>query len=461
MRRPPIIAAALLSGCAGWAVPEVQPLADVQSVIVVGAGISGLTAAAALHRNGVQVTVIEARDRIGGRTHTAKVGPATVDFGAAWVHGTRGSAAADALAGIGVEMVPDTLPESVLVDQNGDSVPADVDRRARRVATRFGRTYDDLFDQDGGDLSVAEGLDLRLAEEGLTAPVEGLARTYVRSLIEMDLAGPMETTSLRHFDDGTVPEKGDHFPVGGYGQLVDALASDLNIVLSEPVTGIAYDTSGVRVTTATTTYESSHVVVTVPLGVLRAGVISFDPELPSDHVQAIGRLDMGNLEKVVMVFEEAFWPSEQKIWEITGVPGRAEYCQDVTQVASAPTILCFSGGESSRQDQAQLDEAGRTERALALLGTLLGREVPTPVATHATSWTTDPFTLGSYSYVPVGGDPADFDVFTTPVGGRVLFAGEHTDRDWYQTVHGALRSGLREARRLGVREFQIPGLQGK
>jgi monoamine oxidase len=81
------------------------------------------------------------------------------------------------------------------------------------------------------------------------------------------------------------------------------------------------------------------------------------------------------------------------------------------------------------------------------------------LAHEVTHWTTDPYSLGSYSYIPVGASDRDFELLAEPVGERLLFAGEATSFDHYATAHGAMLTGLREAKRLGVTQVQIPGLK--
>ena len=88
-----------------------------------------------------------------------------------------------------------------------------------------------------------------------------------------------------------------------------------------------------------------------------------------------------------------------------------------------------------------------------------GEAPPAPIATTVTHWTTDPFSRGSYAYIPVGASDASFAALAEPVGSRLLFAGEATSFRYYQTAHGALLTGLREAKRLGVQDIQIPGLE--
>lgn len=85
---------------------------------------------------------------------------------------------------------------------------------------------------------------------------------------------------------------------------------------------------------------------------------------------------------------------------------------------------------------------------LAILTEIFGAAPPPPTAVRTTRWLSDPFSLGSYSHIPVGASPSDMDALAAPVGGRVLFAGEATNSDYYATVHGAMLSGIREGKRL-------------
>ncbi len=85
---------------------------------------------------------------------------------------------------------------------------------------------------------------------------------------------------------------------------------------------------------------------------------------------------------------------------------------------------------------------------MRILRTVFGERVPEPTEVAVTRWHTDPFAIGSYSYVPVGGSSDDFEVLSRPVGDRLFFAGEATIVDHSGTVHGAYLSGLREAERI-------------
>ena len=132
----------------------------------------------------------------------------------------------------------------------------------------------------------------------------------------------------------------------------------------------------------------------------------------------------------------------------------------MSPTAGAPVLVAFTGGRFSREVQGSWSDSDLVSGALSVLEESYGREIPAPLATAVTHWTTDPFALGSYSYLPVGASRADVNTMAEPVGKRLLFAGEATWWPHYQTAHGALLSGLREAQRLGVQRFETPGLSG-
>ena len=88
---------------------------------------------------------------------------------------------------------------------------------------------------------------------------------------------------------------------------------------------------------------------------------------------------------------------------------------------------------------------------------VLDSSLPAPRASRATHWSTDPYSLGSYSYIHKSAKPSDMEALAQPVAGRVLFAGEATYFDYLGTVHGAMMSGMREAERLGADPYRLPG----
>src|SRR5262245_4625512 len=240
-------------------------------------------------------------------------------------------------------------------------------------------------------------------------------------------------------------------PVGGYQRLVEAMAAGVDLRLGVDVAEVVRSASGVRVRCGDgTSEEGSHVVVTVPLGVLKRDGLRFSPALPPDRRAAIGRLGFGRYEKVVLRFAEPFWRD-------AGFPHLMIYPRDPTVAAVWAFGLDAFGGGPVLTFHAFHSAAGRllgmtqdeaVRWALGLLAEATGRPCPAPAEVVVTSWAADRFSGGAYTHIPPGASPADADLLGEPADGRLLFAGEHTQSARLAYADGAMASGLREARRL-------------
>lgn len=467
MRSPSCTLLPLALGCGGsdWREHlEVEVIAEPEQVVVVGAGMAGLAAAQALHLDGREVLVLEARDRLGGRVWTEEVDGVSVDLGAAWIHGPRDNPAALLLEGHGGDWEADeSLAGELLVrDADGRSYSA----AELRAATRFALgALDDLWsaldDLGVDDASMAEVIDWHLEEEGLVGAERTLAAFVGKQLtVELDYAAPADDISAASEWEVFEHRGGDVVPVGGYGGLVEALARGLDVRLGEPVVAVDWSEETVSVETPVATYETTHVILAVPLHVLQTGQIRFEPELPEARRELLERAAMGDLEKVVLRYGERWWVgSFGATLFLDETPGRYPLCTDFTAHAGAPTLVCFTGGAFSEEERAEASDEEVLAGTLENLARVLEREsLPEPTATRLTRWSSDPLAGGSYSYLRVGGTLDDLEALGEPLGDRLLFAGEHTAGAHHQTVHGALLSGLREAARLGADPYALPGL---
>ena len=466
MRRPdarPRWAAVLLvlAGCTSVARDGAPATEAPRPIVVIGAGVAGLSAARALHDAGRDVVVLEARDRIGGRTWTAELAGAPVDLGAMFIHGTEENPLAAVCAAFGLRHAGRGFGLGALYDATSGSRWDQRGFHLMAAMAAFERELPRLAEALPADASVADAIELYLEELELAGDERRLSSYALHVLlVELYDAGPSERVSLRHYGDYVEFEGGDRLLEGGYVGLIEALSEGLDVRLARPVRRIAHDADGVVVVTDAQEFPASHAIVTVPLGVLQAGAIAFEPPLPAEKLAAIARLEMGTMEKVVLRFEHAFWreAGSANLGYIGERPGEFPAFLDFTASAGAPTLVCLVGGQSARDMLDRMSDAEIEERALAVLAEILDEEIPAPLAVAVTRWRDDPFARGSYSFMPVGASPADMRTLGEPVGERLLFAGEATVPEHYGTVHAALMSGLREARRVAGAAATLPGL---
>ena len=428
----------------------------VDRVLVLGAGIAGLTVANALTAAGVDVEVLEARDRVGGRTWTADLDGAGVDLGAAWIHGTEGNPVACFARANGIAWRPaEVVDAATAIYDAGRGFLAAPDLVTFLLAqSGFEEKIGELRRVLGPSASLSDGAAAYLDGEGLTGDERRFADFAIRQGIgELFYGGPAEETSLEELLRDEELSGGNQFPDGGYRRVVDRLAAGLEVRLGRAVSSVSWGPRGVVARSDRGEHRGSHAVVTVPLGVLKAGRIRFDPPLPAAKQGAIDRLAMASFEKVVLFFDAPFWSEagRRNVIYLSRTWGEYPVFFDLTPFAGRPALLCFSGGSFARALQGRRD-AEIVARVREILAEISGDGVPAPTHATVTHWGDDPWALGSYSFVPVGASRGDMDALAEPVAGRLLFAGEATVPAWYGTVHAAMGSGLREARRLLGRE---------
>lgn len=417
--------------------------------MVIGAGIAGLAAAADLVRGGAQVTVLEARDRIGGRIHTSPAWPdLPMDLGASWIHGLDGNPVTDLARAAGASWVTTSYDST-----RTTIAPQLVALGARDAGTTWAeRLFERAMARAGeleADVSVQAALDA-VAPPGSLDPVRQTQLDhYVNATYEQEYAGPASALSAWHVDDGEAYGGGDGLFPKGYGQLTAHLARGLDVRLGQVVQAVRWGRPPVRVELADgSVLEADQLVVTVPLGVLKAGGIRFDPPLPAPKRRAIERLGMGLLNKLWLRFDRVFWPAGFD-WHEHLTPTKGDWAQWVSlaKVDATPVLVAFTAADHAEAVE-RLDDRAILAAAMARAREMWGQAIPDPVAWQITRWRADPFARGAYSFNAAGSSGADRDALAAPERGRLFFAGEATSAAYFGTVHGALISGRTAAARV-------------
>jgi monoamine oxidase len=414
-------------------------------VLVIGAGMAGLGAAARLAKGGAEVTVIEARDRIGGRTHTSHLWPdLPVDMGASWIHGTKGNPVTKLARKVGLRITPTSYDRAVTFDHHGQ--PVDFDKPAKRALKVVDRSRDAVDDLEA-DVSLEDAITAHPDWQALGPHDRAVYRLAINTRIEHEYSGDWSQMSAWHFDDG-VDFPGDESVVTpGFGPILSYLAQGLDIRLGEPVTAISPSAKGVTVTTTKGQHHADCAVVTLPLGVLQSGRVRFGEPLHPKRQRAIDGLGMGLLNKCVLRFDRVFWPKGAD-WIDYLSPAQTLWADwtSYLHATGQPLLAGFNAARTADEVEA-LDDRATTALAMEALRAMFGRSVPDPLGSQISRWRQDRFALGAYSFKAVGTSKKDRKaLFGADWEGRLHFAGEATSRDQPATVHGALITGREVAK---------------
>ena len=399
---------------------------------MIGAGFAGLAAADALHAGGLKVSVLEARDRVGGRVWSVPFGEsAVVERGAEFI--LPGNSAVEGMAArFGLGLVRKGTPYGRREPRGDEAVPwAELEAAFDRIGEGVAPEAD----------TVVEAID----ELGLPAPLAAV----IRARIEVSMGHPADDLQASVLGEGaaTFGDFHSYTVEGGNAQIARALAAGLedDIHRSSPARSVRWSETGVTVGVDGGELEADAAVIAVPASVLDR--IDFEPALEGPTAEALSSVRYGQNAKLFVSLREPSPPSaimsvRERFWTYTQLDGRGEPAPFVVGYAGTmPAIEALGAGEGPAT-WIEAVQALRPDLDLAPTDALLS------------TWHDDPWVRGSYSARSLA-SPLRDDALATPIG-PLFFAGEHTAGEWHGLMEGALRSGERAARQ--VLAAQPPGV---
>jgi len=413
-------------------------------VVIIGAGVAGLTAARELSMAGTRVLVLEARDRLGGRvmTHHAADGP--VELGAEFVHGAFS------------EILGVVQEAGLRLREVGGGRGTAPRTAGRRDAPDFFAAMDRLL----GLASVVdadESFQHLVDRVDVDPKIKAQALRLVEGYHAADPARISVQALIRNTAADERPESNRQFRFAdGYDRLVTAISQRVDprfcdVQCNVVATAVEWREKRVLIrTSAGAEFAAPRAIVTVPLGVLKSGAIHFTPALNGKE-QALHALEMGAVARVSLCLGNEVWATQERLstdgFLITGDPPFPVWW--VSSPPPFPVVTGWAAGPNARA-LAGLSEAQRVRAALDALTEVLGMD---PVRLHnglrggfSHDWQADPFSRGAYSYAAVGGSGAGEEL-GAPLDATIFIAGEATESDGQNaTVHGAIASARRVVR---------------
>jgi monoamine oxidase len=434
------------------AVPKMNTSWD---VVIIGAGVSGLSAASELRNSGLSILVLDARDHVGGRVWTRHEPglSAPVELGAEFIHG-RVPETFELLHEVGKAALDTsgahwTLRDGKLV-QNTEDLFGDIQNALKRSK---------ILEQ-ADDITFQSWLD-RSHQYGLSTEAATMARAFVEGFDAADPDRVSAQSIAEEWGEGGMLDSPQFRPLGGYSSVLSALAGSLErehirLQLQTVVEAVRWKRGSVEIDVTrfdkAFTIKATTAIVTLPLGVLQAGSVRFSPALAAKQ-RALQGLVFGPVLKLSLRFRKAFWE------ELDGgkYAGASFFHSADTAFPTfwtslplrSPLMTAWIAGPKA-------DQLSKREmpyiigKAMESLSTVFGGKTPDEFGLEAAylhNWQTDPFARGAYSYIAAGGGDAR-RILAAPLEDTLFFAGEATDEDEGSTVTGALQSGARAAKEI-------------
>ena len=423
-------------------------MTKINKVLVIGAGISGLAAAKNLNDSGYDVTILEAKDRIGGRLYTDRSLGVPLEVGANWIHDNN----------------PKTNPIMKIKEELG--------LKSHQCSLAGSVAYFEVLDKEGNKIEISnkdlEKIEFRIGifaylakylrpstnlrelfifvkKLGLLSFVKEEALFVLIQKIALEQAEDPEKISIEALFEHEGFEN-DEAIIGGYDQIAYYFEKELHnkIILNSPIDHINYEQDTIKVFCGSEIYEANAVIVTASLGVLKKEVIKFTPELPIEKKQSIKKLGWGTLNKVMLKFAHKFW-SDTDFIVIANKESNFHAWINEEPVCKEPVIVATIAGKNAKKLENKTDEEVMLI-ALNELKTVYGSKVSELDSYYISKWSLDPYIYGSYSTNKAGENSQLLrKQLSTPVNSKLFFAGEATSVKVAGYLQMALQSGVREA----------------
>ncbi len=448
----------LLSLPAGYVLPSFLSSCETQNelfpdlnytgkVIVVGAGAAGLHAAYILHKSGVDVQVLEAANRIGGRIKALdEFAGYPLELGADHVMGTQ-SLFYDAVRISNFEYYEDKGQSYY----NFNNDPISEEEASSNASYREAiKVIERLPTYTGRDISVSE----YLAEQSLTEDTQ----TLLNALIANEFGTDLDLLSVKGYveaiNERTSGNQKTILRTKSFKEVLDIQYAPIisKIRQNTPIKAIDYSGGKVVLTDdANQTYEGDKVIITVPLPILKEGVIAFNPALPEEKITAMQGIGMDGAVRVLMRFSQNFWGDDTSTIYPGGLipefkaPGWGKRSQFDDNLIFFNNVLV---GKANGSAAATLSRAGNDAVTFALgdLDEMFnGQATKFLTQSYVMDWSKDNFTKGAYSYPLVDSEGAR-EALGASIEDKVYFAGEAThNKGHFGTVHGAMETGYKAA----------------
>ncbi|MCM2422814.1 NAD(P)/FAD-dependent oxidoreductase [Streptomyces sp. RKAG293] len=301
-----------------------------EHIVIIGSGFAGIGCARALVDQDYQVTVLEGRDRIGGRIWTQHIAGVPAEMGASWIHGSSGNAM--------TAILKETGDPSYAFDYDNSTGE---DEQAMRELAAYEKKLGDVDDPNEATVASVMPRDPSAA-----------LRTALNINYPLEYAAEPSQLSVEATLGGRDLKGPDLLLPRGYDRMLAHLRGDIPVRVRQVVARIQYGADGVTVTLRDgSTVRADRAVITVPIGVLKAAAIGFEPALPDAKQEAVKALGAGLLDKLWLEFPEPFWDKDVDVieWSDPGNPSLWSWWVNGYRAFGKPVLLGFNGGDQAHR----------------------------------------------------------------------------------------------------------------